>query len=108
VCCVGGSGCGKSSWFCMASRSNSMCDSVVKFCVCMLKVVGSISRRLPHVVLYLSVPSVADVVGVLIWYVSTAYWLGCMVPISQVITFVSRLVFLLWFLLLVVCRFVVL
>jgi len=91
---VRGSGCGKSSWFCMASRSNSMCDSVVKFCVCMLYVFGSISRRLPHVVLYLSVPFVAVVVGVLIWYVSTAYWFGCMVPMVHVTTFVSRLVLL--------------
>jgi len=32
-CRVSVSGCGKSSWFCMASRSNSMCDSVVLFSV---------------------------------------------------------------------------
>jgi len=66
-CAVRGSGCGKSSWFCMASRSNSMCDSVVKFCVCMVYVLGSFSRRLPQVVLYWSVPSVAVVVGLFIW-----------------------------------------
>jgi len=59
--------CGSCFWFWLASMSNSMCDSVVKFCVCMLYWVGSIFRRVPHVVLYLSVPSVAVVVGVFIW-----------------------------------------
>jgi len=66
-CAVRGSGCGKSCWFWLASRSNSMCDSVVKFCVCMLNWLVSVSVRLPQVVLYLSVPSVAVVVGVFIW-----------------------------------------
>jgi len=66
-CAVLVSGCGKSSWFCMASMSNSRCDSVVKFCVCIVWWSGSFSRRDPQVVLYLSVPSVAVVVGVLIW-----------------------------------------
>jgi len=66
-CAVRGSGCGKFCWFWLASRSNSRCDSVVKFCVCMVKVFGSTSTRVPQVVLYLSVPSVAVVVGVFIW-----------------------------------------
>jgi len=66
-CALLGSGCGKSCWFWLASMSNSRCDSVVKFCVCMLYGFGSIRRRLPQVVLYLSVPSVAVVVGVFIW-----------------------------------------
>jgi len=61
------SGCGKSFWFWLASMSNSRCDSVVKFCVCMLYWFGSVRVWVPHVVLYLSVPSVAVVVGVFIW-----------------------------------------
>jgi len=94
-CIVRVSGCGKSCWSCMASRSNSRCDSVVKFCVCMVNVCGSVSILVPHVVLCLSVPSVAVVVGVLIWYVSIAYWSGCIVLTSHVTTFFSRSVLLL-------------
>ena len=66
-CAVLGSGCGKSSWFWLASRSNSRCDSVVKFCVWIMNSVDSLSRRVSQVVLYLSVPSVLRSVGVLIW-----------------------------------------
>jgi len=59
-CAVLVSGCGKSCWFWLASMSNSRCDSVVKFCVCMLYGFGSVRVWVPQVV-------VAVVVGVFIW-----------------------------------------
>jgi len=46
------------------------------------------------VVLYLSVPFVEVVVGLFIWYVSTAYFVAAIGPSSHMITLVSRFVVL--------------